>query len=168
MLNLLNKLFRNVVYMCTDKPKHYVHVDKAKTLQDCRQIQYNNWCKAKGVYNGSYLPRDFKKLTRKGWVDITSPRNNTGIKEYKRKSSGQQIRYDPENDDQFSHYHWYNPKPTRRKFLITKYLDRYGEPCTERDHSHHLAPLDAKYYKKKKKGRKNEKSNSKRKGEHTI
>ena len=41
---ILNKIARSVVYSCTEKPTHYVHVDNPKTLQELRQVQYNNWC----------------------------------------------------------------------------------------------------------------------------
>lgn len=142
-MGILKKIARSVVYSCTEKPTHYVHVDKPKTLQEHRQVQYNNWCKAKGVYNGSYLPKNPNALNHKGWIDITANNNNSGKKHFLRKSSGQVVRFDPEDEDQIDHYHWYNPNPTIPKHkLKTLYLDRYGKPCTERDNSHHLAPLD--------------------------
>jgi len=145
-MGILNKMVRGVIFHCTSKPKHYVHVDKPKTLQDYRQVQYNNWCKAKGVYNGSYLPKDPNKLTdagKKGWVETTASKNTSGNRNFMRKSSRQIVRFDPESDSQIAHYHWTNPNPTIRGYrLRTKYLDRYGKPCTDRDDSHHLAPLD--------------------------
>lgn len=142
-MGILNKIARSFVYHCTEKPSHYVHVDKPKTLQEYRQVQYNNWCRAKGVYNGSYLPKNPSTLNRKGWLDITSSKNKSGIKHFRRKSSGQVVRFDPENEAQIDHYHWSNPTPTKASHkLTTEYLDRYGRPCTKRDDQHHLAPLD--------------------------
>ena len=142
-MGILNKIARSFVYHCTEKPSHYVHVDNPKTLQDYRQVQYNNWCRAKGVYNGSYLPKNPSTLNRKGWLDITSSKNKSGIKHFRRKSSGQVVRFDPENETQIDHYHWSNPTPTKASHkLTTEYLDRYGRPCTKRDDQHHLAPLD--------------------------
>ena len=136
-------VFNRIIYHYTEKPTHYVHVDKPKSFQDYRQIQYNKWCKAKGVYNGSYLPENPKKLERKGWLDITSGKNQSGKKHYMRKSSGQIVRFDPENNDQIDHYHWSNPVPTKPNHKVkTEYLDRYGKPCTKYDDRHHLAPLD--------------------------
>lgn len=142
-MDIFNKIIKRIVYLCTEKPTHYVHVDNPKTLQEHRQIQYNNWCKAKGVYNGSYLPKNPDILNHRWWVDITSVKNKRTIKHYKRKPTGQIVRFDPEDENQIDHYHWYNPNPTIPKHkLKTLYLDRYGKPCTERDNSHHLAPLD--------------------------
>lgn len=142
-MEILNKIARSVVYHCTEKPTHYVHVDKPKTLQEYRQVQYNNWCKAKGVYNGSYLPKNPSTLNNKGWMDITSSKNQSGKKHYMRKSSGQIVRFDPENEEQIDHYHWSNPLPTKIGHKVTtEYLDRYRKPCTKYDDQHHLASLD--------------------------
>ena len=144
-MKIIDKIMKNLVYHLTDKPKQYVHVDKPKSLQDDRQVQYNKWCKAKSVYNGSYLPSNPDVLTesgKKGWYETKGSKDGK-IRNFKRKSSGQTVRYDGETDKQIAHYHWNNPKPTIRNLkLQTKYLDRYGNPCTERDDSHHLAPLD--------------------------
>ena len=131
------------MFIIQQKTPHYVHIDKPKTLQEYRQVQYNNWCKAKGVYNGSYLPKNPSMLNRKGWLDITSSKNKSGIKHFRRKSSGQVVRFDPENETQIDRYHWSNPTPTKASHkLTTKYLDRYGRPCTKRYDQYHLAPLD--------------------------
>ncbi len=92
-MGILNKIARSVVYHCTEKPSHYVHVDKPKTLQEYRQVQYNNLCMAKRVYNGSYLPKNPNTLNHKGWMDITSSKNKSGKKHYMRKSSGQIVRF---------------------------------------------------------------------------
>lgn len=142
-MGIFNKIARSVIYHCTEKPKHYVHVDKPKTMQEHRQVQYNNWCKAKGVYNGSYLPTNPNTLLRKGWTESTHVNNKSGKRHFSRKSSGQIVRFDPENNDQINHYHWTNPSPTKICHKVkTKYLDRYGNPCTKYDDQHHLAPLD--------------------------
>lgn len=142
-MKFLNRIARSIIYHLTVKPSCYVHVEKPRTLQDHRQIQYNNWCRGKCVYSGSYLPKNPTTLNRKGWIDITSSMNKSGIKHFMRKSSGQVVRFDPENNFQINHYHWSNPLPTKSSHkLLTKYLDRYGLPCTKRDDRHHLAPLD--------------------------
>lgn len=143
-MKFINKLFNRYVYNHTQKPEHYVHVDKPLTLQEYRQIQYNRWCKRYGVYNGSYLPKDSSTLLRKGWKETTNVKNNGPIKEFTRKSNNQRVRFDRARNDQIDHYHWYNPNPTiRHKKYKTEYLDRYGMPCTKKDDCHHLAPLDA-------------------------
>ena len=148
------KIFRKLVYALTEKPNHYVHVDKPKTLQDYRQVQYNNWCKALGVYNGSYLPKNPNKLMesgKKGWRETKGKPDKT-VRNFQRKSSGQRVRFDDETEDQIAHYHWTNPRPTKVHYkMITEYLDRYGRPCTKNDDRHHLAPLDKDCPKKAKK-----------------
>lgn len=152
-MGIFNMIARSVVYHCTEKPKHYVHVDNPRKLQEHRQVQYNNWCKAKGVYNGSYLPKNPNVLTHKGWIDTTLSKNKSGKRHFTRKSSGQIVRFDPANNDQVEHYHWKNPVPTRRGYkMFTNYLDRYGNPCTKRDDRHHLAPLDKECPKQARKG----------------
>lgn len=77
----LKNIFRHFVYYNTKKPKCYVHIDEAKSLQDFRQIQYNNWCKRNAVYNGSYLPTNPNVLIHKGWIETTA-KGNTSNKEY--------------------------------------------------------------------------------------
>ncbi len=142
-MKLTKRIAKMIVYHFTEKPSHYVHVDDPKTLQEYRQLQYNNWCKAKRVYNGSYLPKDSNILKHKGWIDVTSSKNTSRIKHYMRKSSKQIVRFDPESENQIAHYHWTNPFPTKVYHKsITEYLDRYGKPCTKNDDQHHLAPLD--------------------------
>lgn len=156
-MNFFNKLFNKFVYLNTVKPQHYIHVDKPKTLQDHRQIQYNKWCKRYGVYNGSYLPKECDTLHRKGWIE--TKRYDSKRRFFQRKSSGQRVRLDLENIDQIEHYHWINPKPTKKHRLKLEYLDRYGNPCSKKDQGHHLAPLDKDcpynaYKSNKKKGKK--------------
>ena len=150
-MNLSKKIVNSIIYSLTKKPSHYVHIDNPKTLQEYRQVQYNNWCRAKGVYNGSYLPKNPNKLCKsgkKGWFE-TKGKPDKSIRNFQRKSSGQRVRFDDETVDQIAHYHWMNPYPTIPGHkLKTIYLDRYGKPCTENDDLHHLAPLDAKCPKK--------------------
>ncbi len=143
-MGILDKICRSAIYHCTKKTEQYVHVDKHKSLQDYRQIQYNNWCKVKGVYNGSYLPNDGNTLIHKGWKEVTSPDNDSKKnKAFQRKSTGQVVRFDFETENQIAHYYWRNPNPTKVHYKMkTIYLDRYGKPCTKRDPNHHLAPLD--------------------------
>lgn len=150
-MNFLERVAKSIVYSLTVKPSHYVHIDKPTTLQEYRQVQYNNWCRAKGVYNGSYLPKNPNKLSefgKKGWFE-TKGSPDKRVRNFQRKSSGQRVRFDDESQEQIAHYHWFNPNPTIPGYkLETTYLDRYGKPCTERDDRHHLAPLDAKCPKK--------------------
>ena len=158
-MGIIKSLANKIVYSLTKKPEHYVHVDKPKNLQDLRQIQYNNWCKAKGVYNGSYLPEKPDTLLKKGWVDITSPYNKTGyIRDFRRKSSGQVVEFNDTKINQFNeleekHYHWRTPESLpengRKEKEFTRF-DRYGKPCTRKEQRSHLAPLDKDYPKPRK------------------
>lgn len=142
-------LLKKIVYALTQKPSHYVHMDKPKTLQDHRQVQYNNWCKRYGVYNGSYLPKNPDMLTKKGWERVANgnPRNDNV--EYQRKSDSQFIRYDQSSDKKGKrteeHYHWKNGKSYAEWRKVSdekKYIDRYGKPCKKGAKQSHLAPLD--------------------------
>ena len=156
-MKILNKIARSVVYSCTEKPTHYVHVDNPKTLQELRQVQYNNWCKAKGVYNGSYLPKDPNKLKetgKKGWRETTSPYDKTGThRTFQRKSSGQVVDYHykaPTKRGTIAdeHYHWWKAftiKENRKTPDSEKYRNRYGKTCSDGSPESHLAPLDKDY-----------------------
>jgi hypothetical protein len=155
-MNILKKFKNSVIYRLTEKPEHYVHVDKPRTLQDKRQVQYNNWCIAKGVFNGSYLPKNPSTLTRKGWRETTHPKNPNN-REFQRKSTGQMVRYDPPrprkgtNVVEDEHYHWYTePSFEKRKKQDEKqkFYDRYGKVCVKKSDEPHLAPFDKKYIKK--------------------
>lgn len=147
------KLFNRLVYMLTKKPDHYVHIDKPRTLQEHRQVQYNNWCRRNGVYNGSYLPENPDTLKQKGWEETTSPKDLTGKRrDFTRKSSKQMVRYEKKEykkgrwEDE--HYHWYNAKSInerRKKGKNEKYIDRYGNICADGSPQSHLAPKDRKY-----------------------
>src|SRR5574344_949487 len=149
-MKLAQKILRRKIYNNTEKPKHYVHIDKAITNQEKRQVQYNNWCKRYGVYNGSYLPLDPETLEKKGWTNITCVDDPTGKHfSYERKSSGQTVRHDIESDFQYSHYHWINPN-AKMDQKNNKYIDRYGIPCIGVGKAHHLASLDKDYIKKRK------------------
>lgn len=150
---MLEKLKRKIVYGLTSKPEHYVHIDKPKTLQEKRQVQYNNWCKRYGVYNGSYLPEEPTALLQKGWTDRNPTGGKLGRGKYRRKSSGQNVMFHDDNicDNgmpQDKHYHWFNPK---QKIINDKgdentvYLDRRGKVCKEKSPESHLAPKDKKY-----------------------
>ncbi len=148
---MLNKIFNNFVYKFTKKPDHYIHVDNPKNLQDYRQIQYNNWCKRKGVYNGSYLPENPNTLLKKGWRNITRSKIDDHYK-YERKSSKQVVRFDKDKIEKGilkdKHYHWENPKlDTTSSYLKkkTNYIDRYGKVCARKSKESHIAPKDRKY-----------------------
>lgn len=153
-MNIIKKIQKKIVYALTEKPNCYVHVDAPKTLQDMRQIQYNNWCKAKGVYNGSYLPKDHTILTHKGWLDVTHPLMQCSDKrQYERKSTGQRIEHHDVriNDNgvlEKAHYHWINTqKPFLKNEKGEKYnrYDRYGKLCIKHSKESHLAALDKDY-----------------------
>lgn len=149
-MGILKLLFNSYVYNNTKKPKRYVHVDTPKTLQEHRQVQYNNWCKAKHVYNGSYLPKNPDTLTKKGWIETKGKPDGTS-RFFNRKLDDQKVRYDYETKDQFPHWHWlngYTDKERRRNKYKKQYFDRYGNVCSSGGDSHHLAPLDKDYIKK--------------------
>ena len=149
--SLVQKLFDKFVYRSTKKPEHYVRVDAPKTLQEFRQVQYNNWCKRFGVYNGSYLPTNHRDLLHKVWLDITHPngrKHKPDITEYIRKSNHQRVAHHDEQDAFDKHYHWYNPNSKNNDDY---YLDRYGSPCKKGKPQTHLAPLDKNYNMRKKK-----------------
>jgi hypothetical protein len=150
-MKLLKKLEKAIIYKLTKKPECYVHVDNPKTLQEKRQVQYNKWCRAKGIFNGSYLPQNPNTLTHKGWRETTNPKNPKN-KEYQRKSTGQMVRYDysttKNGNTMPAHYHWKNAKSIsewRKQKEETKYIDRYGIPCSKKSDKHHLAPFDKDY-----------------------
>ena len=84
-MNMIKKIKNRIIYGLTEKPSCYVHVDEPKSLQDYRQIQYNNWCKAKGVFNGSYLPYKPETLLKRGWKDIS-------VEGYKNRHSRREIQ----------------------------------------------------------------------------
>lgn len=147
-------LLRKVVYALTQKPKHYVHIDTPKSLQDYRQMQYNNWCKRYGVYNGSYLPKKPDTLIKKGWIEVTPKINNSGDnREFQRKSDSQYVHHEKTKHDKNGrlideHYHWKNAKnhsEWKKVSYEIKYIDRYGNTCKKRSEQSHLAPLDKDY-----------------------
>lgn len=153
-MGFLNKITKSFVYHCTEKPAYYVHVDNPKTLQEYRQVQYNNWCKAKGVYNGSYLPKNPSTLKHKGWREITSGKDTTGLhRRFQLKSSGQIVDYHEKTPTKRGtiadeHYHWWEAfslEDIPKKPKKTQYRDRYGNVCREGSKESHLAPLDKKY-----------------------
>ncbi|MGM9970916.1 MAG: hypothetical protein ACI35W_00730 [Anaeroplasmataceae bacterium] len=153
-MGIFTKLARSVVFHCTEKPKHYVHIDSPKSLQDLRQIQYNNWCKAKSVYNGSYLPKKPDMLLCKGWNEITPKemkQKKSDERTFQRKSTLQIVRFDDENENQYEHYHWENRKSLKCKIKNDKvfYLDKYGNVTARGSNESHIAPLDKEYIKKK-------------------
>ena len=74
---MARNLIERIVYLITEKPKHYVEVrnppktarEKLARPQDARQMQYNRWSKHYKVYSGSYLPENDRRLLKKGWED---------------------------------------------------------------------------------------------------
>lgn len=150
---MFNKLKKKIIYALTKKPEHYVRVDRPKTLQEHRQVQYNKWCIAKGAFNGSYLPNNPNTLLKKGWTETTNFKNTAGDnRELTRKSSGQRVRYDSgvlkSGKVVEKHYHWYNAcsnTETKKLKNATLYLDRYGNTCAKGAAASHLAPYDKEY-----------------------
>jgi len=142
------------IYSKTKKPKEYVRVDNPKTDQEKRQVMFNNWCKAKKVYCGSYLPVQHKDLLKKGWI-LTgkhfykrSDRNTNKllhrpIYQYERKSTGQKVEFHREFEEGYvEHYHW---KADGKQFK-----NRYGKVVSAYDPTHHLVALDMDYTEDKK------------------
>jgi hypothetical protein len=155
-MNLKERIEKKLIYLLTKKPKCYVRVENPKTLQEKRQVQYNKWCKAKGVFNGSYLPKNPSTLMRKGWRETTDSTDRRN-REFQRKSTGQTVRYDPPRSRpktdviEDEHYHWYTEpsyQKRRKQDRNEKFFDRYGNVCAEKSDESHLAPFDKKYKKK--------------------
>ena len=144
------------IYSKTKKPKEYVRVDNPKTDQEKRQVMFNNWCKVKKVYCGSYLPVQHKDLLKKGWILIGKHFYRKGrseylhhrpIYQYKRKSTGQKVEFHREFEEGYvEHYHW----------IINKklYKDRYGVVGKKGQIEHHLVALDMDFTKDKEKAKK--------------
>lgn len=130
-----NKNFNNYVYEHTTKPIEYKYVSNPTTAQDYRQIQFNQWCKAKKVYCGSYLPKNHTDLLKKGWKTVS---HNVV---YERKSTGQKVRYDYtfENGKK-DHYHWMTSAELKKEKL--PYYTREKVPCKKYDPKSHLLPND--------------------------
>ena len=147
-------LIDKIIYAITQKPRHYVEVKKPpKTVteklarpQDARQEQYNKWSRAHKVYSGSYLPKNDRKLIKKGWEDKKLLSN--GGKVMQRKSTGQTIRSESHGKPQ--HYHWLDfwEKPfvnfKHRKFKEKEfggenvYYNKYGQLTHRGDPEHHI------------------------------
>ena len=137
------------IYSKTSKPKEYIRVDKPKTDQEKRQVMFNNWCKAKKVYCGSYLPVNHKDLLKKGWISIgkrfykkkdknTKNLLHRPIYQYKRKSTNQKVEFHREFEKGYvEHYHWV--------IGHKRFKDRYGKEVSYYDPSHHLVALDMDY-----------------------
>lgn len=153
-MKITKKIKRKLIYFFTKKPTHYVHIDHPKTWQDERQLQYNKWCKAKKVYNGSYLPTNPDTLNYKGWKEITSKHDKTGKHRlFRQKSSGQVVTF---HDKKMTnrktiadeHYHWFELISFEDMIKESKnkhYHDRYGKLCKKNTKESHLAPLDKAY-----------------------
>lgn len=147
------------VYNNSVKPNHYKRVknppktilEKIMRPQDARQQQFNNWCKRFGVFCGSYLPQEHRKLLKKGWFDSTHPNgkiHRPDIVEYTRKSTNQKVVHHDHKNGFDEHYHWYN---NHSKNKDDYYFDRYGEVCKKDKPATHLAPFDKNYNMRKKK-----------------
>lgn len=152
----MTKLIDRLIYKITKKPTCYVEVKKPpqtaleKLLrpQDARQVQYNNWSKAKKVYSGSYLPKDKNLLYNKGWTPIDDI-GNENHKVIQRNSTNQMIRYD-NHSDKPPHAHWleWDKKGfTKKEYRIFKndefsckkvYHNKYGELVSRINPEHHI------------------------------
>lgn len=148
------KLIDRFIYSITQKPSHYVEIkkpprttlEKLSRPQDARQMQYNKWSKRYKIYSGSYLPKNDRRLLKKGWEDKKQLQN--GGKVIQRKSSGQTIR--SERHGQPHHYHWLDfwEKPfvnsKYRKFKNKEfsqekvYYNKFGQLTNRFDPEHHI------------------------------
>ncbi len=140
------KKFNEYVYKHTEKPTQYIRVDNPTSLQEYRQIQYNNWCKRKGVYNGSYLPENPDILKKKGWQETKGKADGT-IRNFRRKSTKQEIQFNDEKykneQREYKHYHWINrDKTTGKEVKNEERFDRYGKICRKHSKESHLFPYD--------------------------
>ena len=131
------KFIDKLIYNTTKKPIEYKRVsnppkttlDKLLDPQNARQQQFNNWCKRKEVYCGSYLPENPDTLLKKGWKETTSPKNKTNkIREFQRNSTKQIVRYDDKKivkgklEDE--HYHWLREKSIEEGRFLKKNNDK--------------------------------------------
>ena len=141
--------FRKKIFKHTVKPIEYVHVDNPKTKQEYRQLHFNNWCKAKNVYSGSYLPVNHKDLLNKGWIltgkhfynkyiNKSKKLLHRPIYQYKRKSTNQEVEFHREYEECcVEHYHWKAGKDL--------FKDKYGVVGKKGEVEHHLVALDMDY-----------------------
>lgn len=151
---MARSLIDRIIYSVTKKPKHCVEVrnppktasEKLMRPQEARQIQYNRWSKRFKVYSGSYLPKNDRRLLKKGWEDQTASvvKNNkqsNPSKFYCRKSTNQWVRNDQD------HWHWYNwwSKKLDHKAIKKQenlYYDEYGVPCKRDSKESHIKGKD--------------------------
>lgn len=142
---------RNYVYTHTTKPPYCkkIHEKENYTLQDLRQMQYNKWSRAKGVYSGNFLPKEEKKakLLKQGWIyELPKYVNTEGADKnivYKCLRNNQYVR-ECHAENRF-HWHWLNcflakgytehMRELKKKHL-PKYLNEYGEPSTNWKENH--------------------------------
>ena len=142
---------KNYVYTHTTKPPYCkkIHEKENYTLQDLRQMQYNKWSRAKGVYSGNFLPKEEKKakLLKQGWVYLNPEYNDKPEAKchanYKCLRNNQYIREC--NAEGRFHWHWFNYfkpngfKEWRRKKKRNDpdiYLNEYGEPDSDHENNH--------------------------------
>lgn len=141
-------------YHSKEQRRIYSKTSKPKTDQEKRQVMFNNWCKAKKVYCGSYLPVNHKDLLKKGWVSIgkrfykkkdktTKKLLHKPIYQYKRKSTNQKVEFHREFKKGYvEHYHWIAGKDL--------FKDKYGVVGKKGEVEHHLLALDMDFTKDKK------------------
>lgn len=152
----MTKIIDRLIYKITKKPTCYVEVknppqtvlEKLLRPQDARQVQYNNWSKAKKVYSGSYLPKDKNLLYNKGWTPIDDI-GNENHKVIQRNSTNQTVRYDNHSNKPV-HAHWldwdkqgFTKKEyktfTNDAFSYKKvYYDKYGKLVSRASFNHHI------------------------------
>ena len=146
----LNTLkFRKKIFKKTIKPKEYVHIDKPVTNQDYRQVHFNNWCKAKNVFCGSYLPKNpfVLLIPKKGWKKRAEYKD-CKVLQFERKSTGQIVQYhfeDESRNDRINHYHW---EVEDKKLRKEKQYSREKKECKKHSEECHILPYDYKYEKK--------------------
>ena len=135
----MKRKFLNFLFTKTKKPENYVRVRKPKTLQDYRQISFNNWCKAKKVYCGAFMPEEPDDLLNKGWIETKGGKKN---RNFIRKSTKQKVRFDSEKVFRQTfkpkHYHWL--------FNDDIYYNYYGQISNDKKSPMvHFSPLDKDY-----------------------
>lgn len=116
-----------------------------------KQIHRNNWNKAKGIYDGTFMPENPKVLLKQGWHNAKSPNNKTtDQQEYINNKTSEKVEY---HDGKFNksgswdgrHINCLEKTDSGR---YKKRLDRYGNIYEDKNFYNtntHLAPFDKDY-----------------------
>jgi len=81
-------------------------------------------------------PDDFSQ----DWEEVTDPRNQSGSREFKNKTTGEKVRWDPKKEGEpgwegINHWHRYNKNSTGKRDL---YLDKDGNPVSRGSNPSHI------------------------------